>query len=201
MGQGRMSRPYHHGDLRSAILERAAEIISEQGIEALSLRAIAKDLAVSHSAPNRHFKTKADLLTALAADGLRKIADATLAAAQAIPDGSAHERLNAMGRGYLSWALRHRAEFAAVNHPDVSRYRDEELQLAETSFRQMITDAVAATQAEGRHPDVPLMLLTLFTRSVPYGLASLLAGTELSDQKLDEMVADLIELVVPTRRS
>jgi AcrR family transcriptional regulator len=195
-------RSYHHGDLRSAVLHRAAEIIRDQGIEALSLRAIARDLGVSHGAPNRHFKSKADLLTALAVDSWRKITDATLAAGAAMADGSAHQTLNAMGRGYLGWALRHRAEFIALTHPDVNRYAFEELDVAMTRFRQAITSAVAATQAEGRHPGVPLTLLTLYTNSVPFGLASLLSNRfdeDLSDDQLDEMIVDLIELVVPTR--
>ena len=43
--------PYHHGDLKAAVLKRSADIISEKGIEALSLRAVARDLGVSHGAP------------------------------------------------------------------------------------------------------------------------------------------------------
>ena len=56
------TRSYHHGNLAASILERAAEIIDEEGIEALTLRGIARDLGVSHGAPNRHFKNKACLL-------------------------------------------------------------------------------------------------------------------------------------------
>ena len=59
---------YHHGNLRDEILTRAAEIVGEDGIEALSLRRIARDLGVSHGAPNRHFKTKAELLAELGAE-------------------------------------------------------------------------------------------------------------------------------------
>lgn len=209
MAMGRMRKSekpantYHHGDLRSAILQRSAEIISEQGIEKLTLRAIARDLSVSHGAPNRHFKTKADLLVALAADGWRKITEATLDAARAVEDGSAHDKLNAMGRGFLRWAITHQAEFIAITHPDVNRHQADELELAMAPFRQTITDAVAATQEEGRHKDVPLHLLTLYTNSVPYGLGSLLTQNpeyeNLTEAELDELIADLIELVVPTR--
>ena len=55
-------RGYHYGDLKDAILVRAAEIIGDAGIEALSLRGIARDLGVSHGAPNRHFESKSALL-------------------------------------------------------------------------------------------------------------------------------------------
>ena len=73
----RYRKNYHHGNLAEAILLRAAEIIDERGIEALSLRSVARDLNVSHSAPNRHFKSKTDLLSALALDGWLKVRDAT----------------------------------------------------------------------------------------------------------------------------
>ena len=45
-------RSYHHGDLRQALLDRAAEVIQSRGIEALTLRGLARDLKVSHGAPN-----------------------------------------------------------------------------------------------------------------------------------------------------
>ena len=75
--------------------ERAAEIIDEEGIEALTLRGIARDLGVSHGAPNRHFQNKAALLAALAADGWLKARDATLNAAE---NTGSHSRQNRTSR-------------------------------------------------------------------------------------------------------
>ena len=96
--------PYHHGDLRQALLDRAAVVIQSKGIEALSLRGLARDLGVSHGAPNRHFKNKNHLLTAMATDGYTRLKEATLTAAGPITDDP-WIRLNAMGQGYLHWAL------------------------------------------------------------------------------------------------
>ena len=62
---------YHHGNLRQALLERAAQVIAESGVEALSLRALARDLGVSHAAPSRHFPDRRALLGELAKDGFR----------------------------------------------------------------------------------------------------------------------------------
>src|SRR5919199_958702 len=61
-------RRYHHGNLRAALLERAESTLAERGAAALSLRQLARDAGVSHAAPQRHFKTKAALLDALAVD-------------------------------------------------------------------------------------------------------------------------------------
>src|SRR5436853_260736 len=71
---------YHHGNLRRELLDRAAHVIAEQGVEALSLRALALELGVSHAAPARHFKDKAGLLRVLAKEGFHKITAYILAA-------------------------------------------------------------------------------------------------------------------------
>jgi len=61
--------PYHHGDLRNALLETAVELIREQGFEAFTLREVARRAKVSHAAPYRHFRDKADLAAAIAEEG------------------------------------------------------------------------------------------------------------------------------------
>ncbi len=198
------AKPYHHGDLRDAVLERAAEIIGEEGIEALSLRAIARDLGVSHGAPNRHFKTKAELLSALATKAWSAAKDATLMAAEKQTGKNAYIRLNAMGRGFLKWALTHRALFTALMHPDVTRYAHDELLEAQNEFRETVRRVVVETQAEGRHPEVDSTILNLYTNSVPFGLASMLINVPAVEQPgevdLDVLIADLIELVVPVKQ-
>lgn len=194
---------YHHGNLRDEILDRAAEVIGEQGIEALSLRGIARDLGVSHGAPNRHFKTKAELLTELGAEAWFQARTATLVAAEQCGSDDPNIRLNAMGRGYLKWALNNPSRLAVIRHPDIVRYATERLDNAMVDFRDTLFEAVQATQSAGRHPDVDTGLLTLFTNSVPFGLAQLMsdhrAGELKSSQNEDQMIAELIELVVPIK--
>jgi AcrR family transcriptional regulator len=62
-------RPYHHGKLKEALLERAAIVLKEAGADELSLRDLAKAVGVSPNAPYRHFEDKAHLLAILAAQG------------------------------------------------------------------------------------------------------------------------------------
>ncbi len=69
-------RPYHHGDLRQAVLDAAVAAITEAGPAAVSLRELARRAGVSHAAPAHHFGDKAGLLTALAAEGYDLLADA-----------------------------------------------------------------------------------------------------------------------------
>ncbi|MBX7432620.1 TetR/AcrR family transcriptional regulator [Mycobacterium sp. Y57] len=78
-------RPYHHGDLRAALLSEAGAALRRGGVEGLSLRELARAAGVSHGAPRRHFEDKAALLEALVADGLRRLGAVLQDAAT--PDG------------------------------------------------------------------------------------------------------------------
>jgi AcrR family transcriptional regulator len=64
-------RAYHHGDLRNACIDCALSLLETQGLEGLTLRAVAQRAGVSRSAPYRHFPTKRDLTAAVAAAGFR----------------------------------------------------------------------------------------------------------------------------------
>jgi len=56
---------YHHGDLRTAMIEKGIEIINEQGVSTLSLRKLAAACGVSHAAPYSHFAGKDELYSAI----------------------------------------------------------------------------------------------------------------------------------------
>jgi AcrR family transcriptional regulator len=68
-----LHRPYHHGNLRKAVLDRAAVVLRERGASSLSLREIARDIGVSHAAPVRHFADRQALLDALAVEGFARL--------------------------------------------------------------------------------------------------------------------------------
>ena len=67
------SRAYHHGNLRAELLDTAIEQLREQGTEDLSLRALARAIGVSQTAPYRHFGDKGELLAAMATRGDREL--------------------------------------------------------------------------------------------------------------------------------
>lgn len=198
-------KAYHHGNLRAGILQRAAEVIAAEGIEALSLRGIARDLDVSHSAPNRHFKNKAALLSALATTGWLQVRDATLNAAEETGNDDPLVRLNAMGRGYMRWALQHRSLFRSLHHPDVNRFATDELKDAIIGFAETVREAVKKTQEAGRHPDVPLDVLSLFTNAVPVGATTAMLGPlmessmKISFEDEEALIEQVINLVVPLK--
>ena len=63
------SKTYHHGNLKEALISAGLEILSEKGMEGLSLRNVAKQIGVSHAAPYNHFHDKQALLAAMSTVG------------------------------------------------------------------------------------------------------------------------------------
>jgi len=98
-----MTKPYHHGDLRTALLTAAEEIVNRDGVAGLTLRGVAREVGASHAAPKNHFDDLTGLLSELAAIGFTRFADRMQAAAAA--QTAPTDRLNAIGRAYVEFAL------------------------------------------------------------------------------------------------
>ncbi|NBE50419.1 TetR/AcrR family transcriptional regulator [Streptomyces boluensis] len=105
------STAYHHGDLRAACLRAARELLEEDGSAGLSLRAVARRAGVSATAPYRHFADRDALVSAVAAEGYRELAE-QLAAAHPAP--STPDDLAAVAVVYVRFALDHPALFRAM---------------------------------------------------------------------------------------
>lgn len=116
--------PYHHGDLRRAVLAAAVDAITEHGPAGVSLRDLARRVGVSHAGPVHHFKDKAGVLTALAAEGFALLAD-TLTDTRRRTDSFAE-----LGVAYVRFAVEHKAHFEVMFRPDLHRPDDPELAAA-----------------------------------------------------------------------
>ena len=97
-------RRYHHGNLRTALLERAERTVRERGAQALSLRELARDAGVSHGAPRRHFPDRQALLDALAEAGFARLG-AELGAAAAAAGDAFEPRMRAVAAAYVRFAV------------------------------------------------------------------------------------------------
>jgi AcrR family transcriptional regulator len=121
------ARPYHHGDLPRALLDAAVQAILEVGPAAVSLRDLARRAGVSHAAPAHHFGDKAGLLTAVAADGFRRLA-ATL--------GETYEATGSFLE--VGFAVTHRAHFEVMFRPELYHPDDPELVRAREQARALL---------------------------------------------------------------
>src|SRR5437868_6787315 len=95
------ARPYHHGDLRRALVDAARRILEAEGPTALSLRAVAREAGVSPAAPYHHFKDKAELLDAVADEGWQML---NAAMGKARDEAEPRSKLNALGIAYVCFA-------------------------------------------------------------------------------------------------
>ena len=98
----RKARPYHHGDLAAELLRAAERVLTRDGVEKLTLRAVAREAGVSHTAPQHHFGDLTGLLSELAAIGFLRFHDVMLE--EAAPATDPLTRGVALGRGYLRFA-------------------------------------------------------------------------------------------------
>jgi AcrR family transcriptional regulator len=129
----RQVRPYHHGDLRAALLEQAELILERDGIQALTLRAAARAAGVSHAAPTNHFGDLTGLLSELAAVGFNRFS-AALADASDAETGDGRARSAAMGRAYVAFAKSQPGLFSLM-------FRNERLDDTRPALRDAILGA------------------------------------------------------------
>ena len=175
-------RSYHHGDLRSALIQGGLNALESAPIEELSLRALAREVGVSATAVYRHFPDKAALLTALAAEGIEQLGQYQLKAAeQAGPERA----FGATGRAYVRWALAHPALFRLI----FSRVEP----VGETVFGQSLAARLlqgAASEAS-RGDEARARQLVVQAWSLVHGLAMLmLDGQVPSEPALINAVVD-----------
>ena len=114
------ARPYHHGDLRRALIDAASRVLEAEGPSALSLRAVAREAGVSPAAPYHHFKDKTELLEAVAHEGWDML-DASLAAAKANAPSPA-AAISELGVAYVCFARENPALYRVMY--DTARDRE-----------------------------------------------------------------------------
>jgi len=134
-------RPYHHGDLRVALLAETERILEADGIGALTLRAAARGVGVSHAAPKNHFGDVAGLLSELAAIGFNRFSERLMRAV--ITAGrEPRERAQALGRAYVAFAKAHPGLFLLM-------FRGERLDAARPALRDALEGLHEALSAAG----------------------------------------------------
>ncbi|MEU5778971.1 TetR/AcrR family transcriptional regulator [Streptomyces venezuelae] len=132
--------------LRARLVDVGVELVAERGVQALTLREIARGAGVSHGAPRRYFPTHVSLLSAIARRGFGELA---VEVAKAVGDGSdddARVRLRALSRAYLDFAATHRGMFELMFRHDL--LESNQLGLRETSLP--LFDVLAGLVAEAR---------------------------------------------------
>jgi AcrR family transcriptional regulator len=189
-------RPYHHGDLRRAIVKAALDILKEtQSIE-FSLRELARRAGVSHNAPYKHFADKRELLAAVSAAGFEMLTKRMAREMARLTDP--REQLFAMLRAYIDHGVENPALYnlmfgGYLGGPDRSR---PAIELAEAEKTKALLAGVIVAGGLGRAiPDTPrnerkIAGAILACWSLVHGLTLLLADGLVGPKKKSGALGD-----------
>jgi AcrR family transcriptional regulator len=183
-------RPYHHGNLRTALLSQAERTVRERGVDKLSLRELARQVGVSHGAPRRHFPDRRALLDALAQAGFVRLG----AELQTALDGAGEDfqqRLRATATAYVRFATRDAALLELMFAGKHQTHAGELHQAADRAF-SVILELIRQGQANHvlESGDPERIGLVLF--ATMQGIAAFVAGGIVPGEQLDDLVADAI---------
>jgi AcrR family transcriptional regulator len=179
------ARTYHHGNLREALLTAAESALASGGD--LSLRALARQVGVSHAAPRRHFADKQALLDELAEDGFARLG-ASLR--EAIAEGDFEARLLGFARAYVAFAVEHAALLDVMW---AGKHRVEAVRNASDQAFVAPLALIADAQAAGEVVAGDIEHVATIAVATLHGLAAMVNNGMLAAEQLDEIVPATVE--------
>ncbi len=180
-----MSDQYHHGDLKNALIQAGIEILSKEGLQAFSLRSVAKRAGVSHAAPYSHFADKEALIAAIAAEGYRKLYAKLAAAQQSSSDPLT--RLQETAFAYLQFALDEPDHFK-ITFSGVVEAEKNYPEYVEQSQRcyALVVELVTECQIHGLFVEENVQFLAVSIWSSIHGFAQLALANQFPGALLKE---------------
>jgi AcrR family transcriptional regulator len=175
---------YHHGDLRRALIDEAVRTIQVQGVEALTLRAVAQTIGVSRTAMYRHFADKAALLAAVAGEGFGTLRRALTDAWERA--GHGRRGFDEMGVAYVMFAVDHPSYYRVMFGGYVATgVNDAQLASEGAGAFQVLVDALVEQQQHGLVRSDDPQQLALFIWSLVHGVAMLAIDGQLQHREVD----------------
>jgi AcrR family transcriptional regulator len=174
------AKPYHHGDLRRALLDEALRTIQTDGVEQLTLRTVGERLGVSRSALYRHFADKQSLLAAVGKEGFRTLR-------QAIADawdrnGRGRIGFRSMGEAYVQFALAHPSYYRVMFGRFIeSAAKDDHFVAEATAAFHVLVDALVEQQNAGDIRQDDPALMASFVWALFHGAAMLFIDGQLPE--------------------
>jgi len=137
-----VQKKYHHGDLRLALVKAARVILERDGLAALTLRACAREAGVSHAAPMHHFRSLAELQSAIASSGFGDFV--AFLESESGQESKPGARLLAMGHAYVRFSALHPALYRLMFGVEKSHVMSQELLAAMSAAWLQLFGAVTA---------------------------------------------------------
>ncbi|MEM6785486.1 MAG: TetR/AcrR family transcriptional regulator [Bacteroidota bacterium] len=180
-----MPDSYHHGALRSALLDAATDLLTTDGVDGVTMRALAERTGVSRTAPYRHFANKDALLEAVAAEGFAQLQAILKRLAEGAPPASTKEaervHFAEIGAAYVRFADAHPAHYRLMYGSDaLARSAHPALQAAADAAYAELVRLLSDAQARGTiRSNVGSEQQAYIAWGLVHGLASLLVDGQM----------------------
>jgi len=173
-------KAYHHGNLRFALIEAALDILDESGIDAVSIRQVAKRVGVAHSAPANHFKNKRALFTALAAEIFKQLAQKIKLKLSNTPN-NLNDSIHLFASTIVNFGLAYPNRYKLVWRKDELNHDDQTLyEIMEVIYKQL--GEILLTHSQQSDIDVESQVIALWSMIHGYVMlrldGSLVAGRD-----------------------
>lgn len=176
---------YHHGNLREALIAAALDILKSEGVEELSLRALAKATGVTQAAPYSHFRDKDELLAAVAETGFQRLALQMAEGATGLR--TARERVEALVTSYIRFAVANKPLFQLMFGRELADLKKfPTLAMTAGKSYALISAALSARASA----DVDTRFLTVAVWSLCQGLADLIVNGKIDPAQFGAATAD-----------
>jgi len=188
-------RPYHHGNLREALLRAAEKTLETGGVQSISLRELSRELGVSHTSPRRHFANKQALLDALALRGFERLDEISKRAAK---DSGKNliAHLTKLGRAYVGFAVKHPALLSLMFESKHRLGAPRELLEASDRALSHMRAVLASGQAKGEIVAGDPVRLSIVVGALLQGLVTISTHGKVKGISLDTLVGEVIERLV-----
>jgi len=174
------AKPYHHGDLRRALLDEALRTIRTHGVQHLTLRTVGETLGVSRSALYRHFADKQALLAAVGKEGFRMLRQAVADAWER--NGRGRLAFEAMARAYVQFAAAYPSHYRVMFGGFIeSAAKDVQFVAEAKAAFQVLVDALIEQQNAGDIRRDDPVLMARFVWALVHGTAMLVIDGQLPE--------------------
>lgn len=177
---------YHHGNLRAELLEVAERVLREQGLDKVTLRELAREIGVSHTAPQRHFKNRQELLDAVAEQGFNQLGT-LLQAELTTTKGDFFEQIRSSVLAFVRFATQNASLFELMNSSKHNDSYGTVMAASNVAFAPMITliqDGQKQGVIEAGDPEE----IGLILYATLLGITTMVNGNLLEADKLEELV-------------
>lgn len=187
-------RPFHHGNLRTVLLDEATAVLRESGVDGLSLRDLARRAGVSHGAPRSHFVDRQALLDALAEAGFQRLT-ADVRAALGEPGDDVRARFLRVAGAYVDFAIDD-AALMDLMFQAKAQAGGGPLRVAEAAAELFtVLDSAMGLRSDDTDEGARNAFGLLFAATVQ-GIASLVSSRRIARGDGDRLVGEAMEMML-----